>query len=557
MLITSRTPRLLSAAFTGALAVGLTLAGPAGPAAAATEELKAAAIDVGSGYYDEAGVAATPDGTEYIGLQDNTSDGIFGRTGHVALVRNNKLAETITVTTNPIDASSAGGTVFFLGDGASKYTGKVVTVNGDTQTADIPITTFDPKAVAARSADLAYVVGEDWDVLSSGLDGWLLPVGSGATALPTERIMPRPEGIAIGKDGTLFVAGYAGDDSAVPTGGELLAIAPNGTRTTVPLDGKPQAVAVGPDGTVWVTSDRPGAGVYDSYLYAIQGGKITHIVHVPTSTGNLAVTPSGTVYGVGGLSRFAVRNATVVAQSNNFIYDKGIAVAPNGRVYAGSHNQGLMLLAADDATRPTFPGAPALSVRTGTVSATAAPVALTWKAADNHALAQVQATSPAKLTFGPTATVWNTTIRPGGNVVWALTARDTWTNTATASVTRSAALITEGSGHRSGTWRVVKGKDYLGGQVLTAGGRNAALAWTVTGRSVGLTAVKGPTQGRVLVYVDGHRITTVDLHASRTADRQIVWTRTWSTAGSHTVKIVVEGTAGRPGVATDGLTVIH
>jgi len=48
-------------------------------------------------------------------------------------------------------------------------------------------------------------------------------------------------------------------------------------------------------------------------------------------------------------------------------------------------------------------------------------------------------------------------------------------------------------------------------------------------------------------------VATIDLKAGRTAHRQAVWTRTWTTTGRHTVKIVVAGTKGRPRVTTDGI----
>jgi hypothetical protein len=64
--------------------------------------------------------------------------------------------------------------------------------------------------------------------------------------------------------------------------------------------------------------------------------------------------------------------------------------------------------------------------------------------------------------------------------------------------------------------------------------------------------------GQARIYVDGATTptATVDLYASSRTTRQIVWTRNFATGGTHTVRIVVVGTSGRPAVDIDAFLVL-
>ncbi|MFC7478920.1 hypothetical protein ACFQX7_01005 [Luedemannella flava] len=57
------------------------------------------------------------------------------------------------------------------------------------------------------------------------------------------------------------------------------------------------------------------------------------------------------------------------------------------------------------------------------------------------------------------------------------------------------------------------------------------------------------------VYLDGRRVATVDTRG-RAASRQVIWA-TSTAYGTHTVKIVAKGTAGRPTVALDGFITVR
>jgi N-acetylmuramoyl-L-alanine amidase-like protein len=211
-----------------------------------------------------------------------------------------------------------------------------------------------------------------------------------------------------------------------------------------------------------------------------------------------------------------------------------------------------------DATAPVFSSAAALTVRSGSVSTGGSiPVALGWKVTDNTLLQSLKATSPSAATFTPTTTSWSAYAKANTSTIWSLTAADAAGNTRVSSVTRTASLLHETSSVRTGTWKTTSNSSYLGGgKAYYSSAKGATASYTVTGRSVGLIAARAANFGAIYVYVDGVKVSTVDLRASSGQFRQIVWSKSWSTSAKHTIKIVVAGTTGRPTVVTDGIAYI-
>ncbi|WP_141579500.1 peptidoglycan recognition protein [Actinomadura sp. WMMA1423] len=209
-----------------------------------------------------------------------------------------------------------------------------------------------------------------------------------------------------------------------------------------------------------------------------------------------------------------------------------------------------------DMTPPVI-SSQALSLRKGTVNSGAWPVTLSWKAGDNALLSSLKATSPAAKTFSTTTTQWAAVSKPGTTQTWTLAAADAAGNTGTSSLSRYTGGLSEGSARRTGTWGLSTTKYYLGGRGLYSKYRGASASWTFTGRTAGLIFKRASNLGAVYVYVDGVKIGTLDTRASSTAYRQLMWTRTWSSSGRHTIKIVVAGTSGRPMVGIDGLVYLR
>ncbi|MET8102728.1 peptidoglycan recognition protein [Streptomyces sp. NPDC005236] len=210
-----------------------------------------------------------------------------------------------------------------------------------------------------------------------------------------------------------------------------------------------------------------------------------------------------------------------------------------------------------ETTAPTFSTKPSLSLRTGTVDTTAVPVTLSWKSADNSALKEVRLTRPSAHTYGPTITSTALTSNSGTASTWSMTAYDYVGNTASASLTATPTILQETSATRTGTWTTKTSSSYLGGKSYSSTAKNASLSWTFTGRSAAWVVSRAAGSGQADIYVDGIKATTVDLKSATTAYRTVQWTKSWSTSASHTVKIVVTGTAGRPTVTTDGLVYLR
>lgn len=107
-----------------------------------------------------------------------------------------------------------------------------------------------------------------------------------------------------------------------------------------------------------------------------------------------------------------------------------------------------------------------------------------------------------------------------------------------------------------GTWRLARHGAYGGGVVRYATSRDASATFTFTGRSVTWNGPTGPTRGKAKVYVDNRYVKTVDLRTGSFDARATLFRRSWSKAATHTIRIVVVGTSGRPMIAIDDFKVV-
>ncbi|MEV6303617.1 N-acetylmuramoyl-L-alanine amidase [Actinoplanes sp. NPDC051861] len=207
-----------------------------------------------------------------------------------------------------------------------------------------------------------------------------------------------------------------------------------------------------------------------------------------------------------------------------------------------------------DVTPPGYNTASSVVLRTGTVNATAVPVTFGFSATDNAKLAGYTISRPRAGSAAATAKSWATTVRPGATV-YTVTAKDVAGNARATSLTRTVVLSAESAATKTGSWTKKTGSGYLGGKALSATAKNRKLTWKFTGRSASLIFSRTTKSGKVAIYLDGKKVNTIDLKASRNAHRQAVWTRTLG-YGKHTVAIVVLGTSGRPTVISDGLAYV-
>jgi hypothetical protein len=320
-------------------------------------------------------------------------------------------------------------------------------------------------------------------------------------------------------------------------------------------------------------SQCPGDGLYAQLptIRAWASGPVQGLK--VTSVGGAALSGS-TYYTKGAISvKWSATTPGSLIKSFELLVDgkvaataAGTATSASATLAAGSHTVAVRavhqsgkttataaLTVVADTTAPVFTANPTLSLRTGTVNTTAVPVTLGWKATDDKALKETRLTSPQTAVFGPTWTANNRTSNSGTASTWSLTAYDVAGNYRTASAAYTPVILQETSAVKTGTWTARSSTSYLGGKSYSSGSAGASLSWTFTGRSASWVVSRASTSGQAYVYVDGVKVSTIDLKSSSTLYRQAIWTKTWSSSAKHTVKIVVVGTSGRPTITTDGL----
>ena len=107
----------------------------------------------------------------------------------------------------------------------------------------------------------------------------------------------------------------------------------------------------------------------------------------------------------------------------------------------------------------------------------------------------------------------------------------------------------------AGAWSTQSGAAFSGGSVKWASTAGAGASYTFTGRQVALVTTKAPNRGKAKVYLDGALQATLDLGGTA-VNRTVAWRYAWTASGTHTVRIVVVGTAGRPRVDVDAFIVL-
>ncbi|MEU4157424.1 N-acetylmuramoyl-L-alanine amidase [Actinoplanes sp. NPDC026670] len=209
-----------------------------------------------------------------------------------------------------------------------------------------------------------------------------------------------------------------------------------------------------------------------------------------------------------------------------------------------------------DPVAPEFSEPPLVALREGTVGATA-PVRVGWAATDTSGLKSVRVTGADTTSLSGGTRQHTATARLGDPATWAVTATDRAGNSSSDSVTRTPVLLTEAEATRTGTWRAVRDQGFLGGEAVAGAAAGASLSWTFTGSSAAVVASRTATSGRVRIYLDEEFQGIVDLRSESAGNGRAVWTRSWRTSGTHTVRVQAEGTSGRPSVVLDGLVYLR
>jgi len=108
-----------------------------------------------------------------------------------------------------------------------------------------------------------------------------------------------------------------------------------------------------------------------------------------------------------------------------------------------------------------------------------------------------------------------------------------------------------------GSWLRYAVTGASGGSVRGSTQAGAWARFTASARSIGWVAVRAPNRGRASVYVDGVLVGTVDLYATTVQPARLVFVRSWTSVGTHSVTARVSGTTGRPRVEVDAFALLR
>ena len=160
-----------------------------------------------------------------------------------------------------------------------------------------------------------------------------------------------------------------------------------------------------------------------------------------------------------------------------------------------------------------------------------------------------------------TGTSLQTTVTPGHTYRFMVRARDKAGNVGSWSGGWGwyAQLLQESHADLTytGAWSSDADGDFSADRARFATDAGATVKYTFSGRAVAWVTQLTPDSGQVAVYIDGDLVATVDTHADATTERFVAFSRSWSSYGKHTIKLVVVGTAGGPRVDLDAFEVIR
>jgi outer membrane protein assembly factor BamB len=272
--------------------------------------------------------------------------------------------------------------------------------------------------------------------------------------------------------------------------------------------------------------------VANGVVYAGLGGRRLYAFAVGCSAGNGTCTPLWTA-ATGG-------------------WDDDVASAPavsNGGVYVGT-TDGLYAfdLLHGDATRPKITSAPRVAGRVPSTLGSGSTL-VTWAGTDGAGSGivaydlQEQKDGGAWKTVASTeATSISRALSLGHRYRYQVRARDRAGNVGTWSAGAAVvpAVVENGSPavtYPSGAWhtQVVRGPS--GGATRWSTSTGARSRFTFTGRAVAWVTSTGPSRGKVKVYVDGAYRATVDLHAGGVHWKQVRFSASWASRGSHTLEL--------------------
>lgn len=212
--------------------------------------------------------------------------------------------------------------------------------------------------------------------------------------------------------------------------------------------------------------------------------------------------------------------------------------------------------------------APRASLRADTtLKETALRVRLTWTGNDvgpagvkSYDIARSYDGAAFQTIGTSTAPQLDWSMTPGHTYQFRVRARDHAGNVgawATGPVLRPALAQQSSSAVRfSGSTSTTSYSGYSGGTQRGLLAPGAWASYTTTARSLSFVTTRATTRGIVEIWIDGSKVTTIDLAVGPTAFRWVAYAKTWSSLGTHTIKVVSVGPVG-PRIDVDAFGVIR
>jgi subtilisin family serine protease len=201
-------------------------------------------------------------------------------------------------------------------------------------------------------------------------------------------------------------------------------------------------------------------------------------------------------------------------------------------------------------------GGPVMNIREARANWYDIPVSVTWpQMGGSYTLQRSSNGGPWKTIKNTSATSFAMSIWPGSRAQFRVrSGSGPWKYGASSVV---VPLYPPADVNLDGSWNRMQSFSSYGELPVYATQDGARATLNFDGRAVAWIATMGPSRGRANVYLDGNFIEQVDLYASSTRYRQIVFSHSWPGFGNHTLRIDVLGApASRPQVNIDALLVV-
>jgi hypothetical protein len=468
----------------------------------------------------------------------NTSDGTACTTFTVVTPAANATLASLSLSAGALSPTFSGGTLAYS-----------ALVPNATASVTVTAAPSDPAATLQ-----VRVGGGSWAALASGIASAALPLSVGANAVEVK--VTASDGTTIA---TTTIAMTRAEAATAP-------VPPSGTPQVIPVSSDPDLGAL----TITVAGASDGASVTveqaadpgASHPFAVSGSTVIVEISAPNTSGPYTVCLAGSsparLWHYQGGTWADVTNAP----PNDYVAGKVCGTTATLSPFA--------LAESLDKTPPTAPGAPAYVVRTGaSLSGTAVPVTVTWTAATDAGSAidsyTLERSANGGLTWLPvaggiTGTSFDTVVPVSGTARFRVRATDTATNTGPwATGTPFTARLTQQTSSTvkwTGSWTLKKAAAFSGGSLKLTKKSSATASFKFTGRTIAIVSSNAWARGKVKVYINGKIKGTVDLRSATAANRVVVWSLKLSKSATWTVKLVAQGTRGRPQVDVDAFVVL-